>query len=189
MHFVKDKPDIPEELLHNHEDGRVVLFCGAGISYPAKLPGFGKRVDDICAALHTAPTADEEEIRKAQRYDATVDLLEHRYPGGRFAVRQALAAALKPKLRAAGATTTHRALLALARHRKRTVRLVTTNFECVFESREAKQKWVLRTSCDGGAAPVRDATKSARPLATVDLRNALRFDLNGIGGMNGSGYK
>jgi hypothetical protein len=80
------------------------------------------------------------ETRKAQRYDATVDLLEHRYPGGRFAVRQALAAAFKPKLRAAGATTTHRALLALARHRKRTVRLVTTNFDRVFESREAKQE-------------------------------------------------
>ncbi|MCZ7654145.1 MAG: hypothetical protein M5R42_07435 [Rhodocyclaceae bacterium] len=41
MLFVSNGPDIPERLLQTHEDGRVVFFCGAGISYPARLPGFG----------------------------------------------------------------------------------------------------------------------------------------------------
>ena len=38
MQFVKGGPDIPEQLLQAHEDGQIVFFCGAGISYPAGLP-------------------------------------------------------------------------------------------------------------------------------------------------------
>ena len=37
MQFVKEGPDIPERLLEAHEDGHVVFFCGAGISYPAGI--------------------------------------------------------------------------------------------------------------------------------------------------------
>lgn len=40
MQFITNGPDIPDELLQAHEEGRVVFFCGAGISYPAGLPGF-----------------------------------------------------------------------------------------------------------------------------------------------------
>jgi NAD-dependent SIR2 family protein deacetylase len=40
MQFVARGPDIPEMLLEEHERGRVVFFCGAGISYPAGLPNF-----------------------------------------------------------------------------------------------------------------------------------------------------
>src|SRR6476659_2933651 len=40
MQFVTNGPDIPDAVLQAHEDGRVVFFCGAGISYPAGLPGF-----------------------------------------------------------------------------------------------------------------------------------------------------
>jgi hypothetical protein len=37
MQFIPRGPDVPERLLQAHEDGRVVFFCGAGISYPARL--------------------------------------------------------------------------------------------------------------------------------------------------------
>jgi len=40
MQFVPKGPDIPDRLLQEHEDGNVIFFCGAGISYPAGLPGF-----------------------------------------------------------------------------------------------------------------------------------------------------
>lgn len=63
------------------------------------------------AARHTNPTALESKALEQERFDATVDLLEHRYPGERFAVRKALAAVLKPRLRLPRATSTHKALL------------------------------------------------------------------------------
>ena len=47
MQFIADGPDIPDALLQAHEEGRVVFFCGAGISYPAGLPGFKGLVEQI----------------------------------------------------------------------------------------------------------------------------------------------
>jgi NAD-dependent SIR2 family protein deacetylase len=47
MQFVKGGPDVPEVLLQAHEEGRVVFFCGAGISYPAGLPVFKNLVNKI----------------------------------------------------------------------------------------------------------------------------------------------
>ena len=35
MQFINDGPDVPDELLRAHEEGKVIFFCGAGISYPA----------------------------------------------------------------------------------------------------------------------------------------------------------
>ena len=40
MQFVKNGPEVPERLLQKHEDGRVVIFCGTGISYPADFAKF-----------------------------------------------------------------------------------------------------------------------------------------------------
>lgn len=40
MQFITNGPDIPDALLQAHEEGRVVFFCGAGISYPAGLKNF-----------------------------------------------------------------------------------------------------------------------------------------------------
>ncbi|WP_427914805.1 hypothetical protein ACPWT1_07800 [Ramlibacter sp. MMS24-I3-19] len=39
MQFIPNGPDIPDALLQAQEEDRVVFFCGAGISYPAGLPG------------------------------------------------------------------------------------------------------------------------------------------------------
>ena len=54
-------------------------------------------------------------------------------PGQRLAVRSALMEALQPNLRRKGATDTHAALLQLARNREGALRLVTTNFDRIFE--------------------------------------------------------
>lgn len=77
MQFVTDGPDIPDELLEAHEEGRVVFFCRAGISYPAGLPGFQGLVENICREAGTARTPIEQEAFDKGQFDATLDLLEH----------------------------------------------------------------------------------------------------------------
>jgi NAD-dependent SIR2 family protein deacetylase len=99
VQFITNGPDIPDALLQAHEEGRVVFFCGAGISYPAGLPSFKGLVDEIYRRNGTTRTDIEQEAYKGERYDATLDLLEHRLPGQRLAMRRALAEALKPNLR------------------------------------------------------------------------------------------
>lgn len=87
MQFVANGPDIPDVLLQAHEDGRVVFFCGAGISYPAGLPGFGGLVDSIYKKVGTTRTPIEAQAFANYQYDATLNLLEDRLPGRRNGLR------------------------------------------------------------------------------------------------------
>lgn len=132
MQFVTNGPDIPESLLQAHEEGRVVFFCGAGISYPARLPGFEGLVKEIYRLNGTKPSELEQAALDRGQYDATLDLLERRLPGQRIAVRRALVSALKPNTRIKGAVDTQAALLHLARNHEGALRLVTTNFDRIF---------------------------------------------------------
>lgn len=135
MQFVTNGPDVPDALLQAHEEGRVIFFCGAGVSYPAGLPGFDGLVGSIYRKVGTTFTPIEELAFNSAQYDAALNLLEDRLPGQRkgLQMRKALADSLKPKLRKKGATETHAALLQLARNREGKLRLVTTNFDRIFE--------------------------------------------------------
>ena len=169
MQFVANGPDIPNALLQAHEESRVVFFCGAGISYPAGLPRFKGLVDEIYRRVGTTRSAIEQEAYAREQFDATLDLLERRLPGQRIAVRKALAQVLQPKWRRKGATDTHAALLQLARCREGSVRLVTTNFDRVFEraAQRAKQHFIAY------AAPMLPIPKSSRWNGLVYLHGAV----------------
>ena len=133
MQFVREGPDVPERLLQAHEEGRVVFFCGAGISYPAGLPGFAGLVAELYSRLEVIPDPVQAAAIKAKRYDTAVGLLETNFVGGRRAVRQKIAEILNPDLSAPYGTATHDALLTLASCRERRTRLITTNFDRLFE--------------------------------------------------------
>lgn len=133
MQFIANGPDVPNPLLQAHEDGQVVFFCGAGISYPAGLPGFGGLVAEIYKILGATKTKPEEDTFENGKYDVTLNLLEERITGGRTAVRRALQSTLQPKLRRKGAKETHSALLELAKTNENKMHLVTTNFDLIFE--------------------------------------------------------
>lgn len=169
MQFIVNGPDIPDALLQAHEEGRVVFFCGAGVSYPAGLPGFGGLVKDIYKLSGTTPLPYEQAALDRFQYDATLDLLERRLPGQRKALRRTLSSALKPNLRLKGATDTHAALLALARDRLGALRLITTNFDRVFEA-AAKRN---RQKFDVFSAPMLPIPKNSRWDGLVYLHGAL----------------
>ncbi len=169
MQFIANGPDIPDALLQAHEEGRVVFFCGAGIAYPSGLPGFGGLVEKIFELVGTTFTEIEEAAFKRGHYDATLDLLEHRLPGQRLAVRRALSDALKPKLRRKGAADTQAALLRLARSRGGSLRLVTTNFDRVFHAAAKRTGQKFQTY----AAPMLPIPKNSRWDGLVYLHGLL----------------
>ena len=133
MQFVTRGPHIPERLLQAHEDGQVVFFCGAGISYPAGLPTFAGLVKQLYADMGIDPDQVEERAIRAGQYDTAIGLLEAKVTGGRQTVREALARVLTPNLAGRNATATHRALLTLGKSRDDRIRLITTNFDRLFE--------------------------------------------------------
>lgn len=171
MQFILNGPDIPDALLQAHEEGRVVFFCGAGISYPAGLPGFRGLVDEIYRRVGTTRSAIEQDAYGRSQFDATLNILEDRLPGQRqgLSMRKALAQSLQPNLRLKGATDTHTALLQLAKCREGALRLVTTNFDRVFE-RVAKRE---RQSLSTFAAPMLPIPKNSRWDGLVYLHGVL----------------
>lgn len=169
MQFVTHGPDIPDALLQAHEEGRVVFFCGAGISYPAGLPGFKGLVEQIYQLNGTALSDIEREAFERGQFDATLDLLERRLPGQRLAVRRALAHTLKPKLRRKGATDTQAALLRLARSREGALRLVTTNFDRIFHVAAKRTGQAFQSH----AAPMLPIPKNSRWNGLVFLHGLL----------------
>ena len=79
MKFITTKgaPDIPLEILEAQENQELVFFCGAGISYPAGLPLFGKLVDDVYVALAERP--DEYFFHRSSCYKP-INRILYRYP-------------------------------------------------------------------------------------------------------------
>lgn len=169
MQFTSNGPDIPDALLQAHEEGCVVFFCGAGISYPAGLPGFNGLVEQIYQLNGTQQSPIESEAFERKQFDRVLELLERRLPGQRLAVRSKLAHALKPNLRRKSATETHDALLRLGRSRDGTLRLVTTNFDRLFHSAAKRAGHVL----EAYAAPMLPVPKNSRWDGLVYLHGLL----------------
>lgn len=129
MQFISGGPEIPLEILEAQEDGTLVLFCGAGISMPAGLPSFKGLVDLVYQALTTKRNPDEQAEWNAENFDRVLGLLERRFGPAqvRAEVRKILATPASPQL------DTHHAVLDLARDGHGQLRLVTTNFDLLFE--------------------------------------------------------
>lgn len=133
MIFFENGPDVPDELITRHQQGKVVFFCGAGISYAAGLPGFSGLVDQIYDGLTTSKTDDEKEAYNDQNYDRALNLLEKRLPGGYQKIADKLHEILEADYEKTGACDAHQALLRLSKNDQKTLKLVTTNFDAIFD--------------------------------------------------------
>lgn len=108
MRFITNGPEILDRLVQSHEDGKVVFFCGAGISYPAGLPGFDGLTRRLFEDLGEDLSSTEKAAFEEKRFDVAIDLLERRIRN-RPMVREKLQAILTPRdLTNPISTNTHR---------------------------------------------------------------------------------
>ncbi len=143
MRFFENGPAIPDELLHARDEGRVVFFCGAGVSQAkAGLPdffGLAKKVMKALGVQADSPARkllDEARNVEAQTgvagviaADRIFGLLERDFPLN--SIEEAVASALRPG--AEPDLTAHRTILDLATTREGLVHIVTTNFDRLFD--------------------------------------------------------
>ncbi|HWU73494.1 MAG TPA: SIR2 family protein, partial [Sphingomonas sp.] len=143
MRFIADGPELPDELLTARDAGHVLFFCGAGVSQAeAHLPNFPSLAGRVLSSLGSALDSPARRLFSASQdfekatgltgvvaTDRIFGLLEQEfYPEE---VRQAVAKALVPSHgHGLGA---HRTLLDLSRDPAGIVRLITTNFDRLFE--------------------------------------------------------
>lgn len=125
--FIPDGPYIPDQLVHDLEDDRVVLFCGAGVSMGAGLPDFKGLVKT--AYNECGVTPPDKRSADWKSLDRMLGSLEAMVGGP--TMREAIARRLN---RPPTTTDLHSALLRLARLKRGDgLRLVTTNFDNYFE--------------------------------------------------------
>lgn len=143
MRFLKDSPAIPDELLFARDEGRVVFFCGAGVSRArAGLPDFFGLAGEVIGRLgvphdHSALRVLNEAREMKKRTgvaglisaDRVFGLLERDF--SESDVQSAVAQALQPTTDVD--LSAHRILVDLATTPEGKVRLVTTNFDRLFE--------------------------------------------------------
>lgn len=168
MRFITNGPEVPDRLVQSHEDGKVVFFCGAGISYPAGLPGFEGLAQRLFEDLGESPNSTEKAAFEEERFDVAIDLLERRIKN-RPMVREKIQAILTPSdLANPISTNTHKAILTLGKSKDNSLRVVTTNFDRIFL--EAAPSLTLY------AAPLLPIPKKSRWNGLVHLHGLLPKD-------------
>lgn len=140
MIFPNTETDIPEELLKHQEEGRVVFFCGAGISYDAHIPVFGGLMKETAKKLNHEFSSLEKKLFKEKNYDQLYLMYERRV-GDAIAVRKVSASILTPKLNdKEDELSKHISLLKLAKNKNGKTHLVTTNYDCLFDKAQDSLK-------------------------------------------------
>lgn len=141
MRFIGNGPSIPDDLLVARDAGDVIFFCGAGVSQAeAGLPDFEslcRNVVDILGAALKSPARkllarDFGHIAGVGGLlptDRVFGLLEREFKVAD--VRAAIGEAIRPG--PGHGLGAHRTLLDLATSRTGVTRLVTTNFDLLFE--------------------------------------------------------
>lgn len=148
MRFIPDGPDIPDELIAARDRGDVVFFCGAGVSRQnANLPDFNSLAQKVIDRLGSArssparqlfaratnlaiePSSSIPGLGSLVATDRIFGLLERE-----FQVRD-IQNAVSEELRPQDGYTldAHQILLDLATDQSGVVRLVTTNFDRLFQ--------------------------------------------------------
>jgi len=135
MRFLENGADIPEELLHAVNAGDVIFLCGAGVSRRAGLPSFRELAEQVYGRLGENQRNEAAELRAFERdeYDRALRSLEKRthFPGTtsqvRINVSQLLASTINTPI------LDHQTLLKLSRDKDGRTRILTTNFDTLFE--------------------------------------------------------
>lgn len=139
-------PDIPDDLLAAQESGNVMFLCGAGASKNAGLPLFDELVLQVYEALDESLVGPAEgEAMEQEQYDRVLRCLERRLVDPnpmrgqemRNRIRSVVANALTPP--DDPDLSNHLAVLKLSRGPEGSIRLVTTNFDTLFE-----RAWITR---------------------------------------------
>jgi hypothetical protein len=154
MKFLPNSADIPHDLIRAVSDGDVIFLCGAGVSFGVGLPTFKKLTDDVYASIGESRTHEPAETiaYEKEEYDRVLRSLEKRtlLHGTESRVRVAVARILTPP---SGANLVHhKSLLQLSRDRSGRVRLLTTNFDTLFE-RAAEEEKLSFESHSGKSIP------------------------------------
>ncbi len=175
MRIADDCADLPAELITEQERGGVVFLCGAGVSQRVDLPSFHKLTRQVYARLNEdweAHPAEADAMTlvngQPKALDRALFALAKRLgghdPAARARVERGIMTAIEAELAPPQADlAAHADIARLSRDAEMRSRVVTTNFDCLFE-----RSW------PGGTAPSRAGADLPPPL-TTDFEGVLHL--------------
>jgi len=175
MKIADDTADLPSELITEQERGGVVFLCGAGVSQRVGLPSFDKltrriyeRLNEVWEPHPAEADAMERSAGQAKALDRALFALAKRRgghdPAARARIEREIVAAVEAELAPPETDlTAHRDIARLSRDAEMRSRVVTTNFDTLFE-----RAW------PEGAAPSRAGPDLPPPL-TTDFEGVLHL--------------
>ena len=176
MRFLADGPDIPIELLEDQRLGKVLFFCGAGISRKAELPDFAGLAEMLLRQLGSQDAKIAFEAKES--LDRVFGDLVREF--GRDEVEQEIFSALKIKRKPF--VGHHETILKLSCNPSGDPQIVTTNFDLLFETAKPSLKKILPPALpDMGAGQRIDGVvylhgrlrdKTSQPFAPFVVSNA-----------------
>jgi hypothetical protein len=166
MRFIEAGPDIPTDLVVAQERGETLFVCGAGVSRTVGLPLFSGLVEGVYRRLgedwahHLAEREGMDEGgRLYGQYDRVLRCLERRLAASEAPRNRNMRARIRAAVRDELAPpedadlSNHLALLDLSRDSQGRSRLLTTNFDTLFERAWLNEKGETATSYAGMALP------------------------------------
>lgn len=185
MQFIANGPSIPDDLLIARDEGRVIFFCGAGVSRArAKLDDFFGLAEAVAKTLAVPSDSPVKQLLELMRNSPYIEGIGSPFSADRvFAlleqhfrtsdIYEAIAKALTPAPNVD--LSAHSVLLDLSRGPDNKVRLVTTNFDLLFEA------------CDGsltkfGPRKLPDSNRPDEIDGIVHLHGHLTDDYSRVAG-------
>lgn len=166
MRFLDAGPNIPTELIVAQEKGETLFVCGAGVSRTVGLPLFRKLVEQVYDRLGESwvhhPAEREGMVEGGVlfgQYDRVLRCLERRLAATESPRNRNMKARIRTAVRnelvppEAADLSNHLALLTLSRDNEGTSRLLTTNFDTLFERAWRGEHGSLAASHAGMALP------------------------------------
>lgn len=140
MRFLADGPKIPDSLIEQRDEGRVVFLCGAGVSLNSNMPTFLGLTDFVIKKLD--PPKDSEILRSFQPWkskskspktplDQIFQLLQNEY--GIERVNSYVTDRLAQPENRTNIAKEHKIISTISANRSGVPQVVTTNFDRLFE--------------------------------------------------------
>ena len=135
MRFLPKSGDIPKKLIQDVHNGRAIFLSGAGVSMRSKLPDFRSLTRRVYRSRGERLDFDPAEkiAYKRGEFDRVFGLLELRASDSHPDLEIRKLVAKKLKFRTSMDITGHKSLLKLSRDKNGEVRILTTNFDTIFE--------------------------------------------------------
>ena len=141
MRFLANGPNIPDLLLERRDQGRVVFFCGAGISLNAGMPTFPELTQHVVDFFDPSPGSeiasafdpwkDTDSHGPRTPLDQVFHLLYQEY--GRDDVNDLVARRLSSKEVSTTELREHKVIARISSDQEGKPQIVTTNFDHLFE--------------------------------------------------------